>query len=126
MRHILSYILITCFLSIVALLSSDYKLYAIKTDNGSVLLVGQSVIRISPQYLINNSITGHGYYKPAILNYNVSNNGNSTAALIGKTEVNRLPSPRIAPPGSHSQLIPFHPKNQSAYFAAKKGQHRDC
>jgi hypothetical protein len=121
MKHILPLILITFLLLIVALLSSGYQLKAANTYNSTVLLVGQSINHTRPQDNLVNNTTGYSYHKANILNYNMTtNNGSSTAALIGKTEVNRLPNPGIAPPGSQSHLIPFHPKNQSTYLADKK------
>lgn len=118
MRHILSFILIIFLLLITILLSSSYKLDATKIDNSSVILVGQSIIHASPQDHLNNN-SGYNYYKANILNYNMTNNGSRTAALIGKTEVNSLPNPGIVSPESQSHMIPFHPKNQSNYSADK-------
>src|SRR5690348_11023080 len=117
MRHVLPLILITFLLLIVALLSSGYRLSVANIYNSSVLLDGQSINHTGQDHQVNNNATGYGYHKANILNYNMTttNNGSSTAALIGKTEVNRLPNPGIAPTGSQSHLIPFHPKNQSTY-----------
>lgn len=125
-EFILPHILImTLFaLLIVSLLSS---VNAMKPSINTMTTVTTSILQLGNYLSLQDNVINVGSASRAkvivdntTLNTTNSTNNSSLPSLIGKTEVSNLPNIRALPPGSPAHLIPFHPKDPSAFSAAKK------